>query len=94
MKKNLFLLSIIGLALLSSCKSLEAPEQLSCNPNPLTVVGNNVKAEITGTFPQKKFIKKGVLEVTPVLKFNGQEVLGKTVTYVGEKAKVNGRRHL
>ena len=90
MKKNLFLLSIIGLALLSSCKSLEAPEQLSCNPNPLTVVGNNVKAEITGTFPQKKFIKKGVLEVTPVLKFNGQEVLGKTVTYVGEKAKVNG----
>ena len=90
MKKNLFFLSIIGLALLSSCKSLEAPEQISCNPNPLTVVGNNVNAEITGTFPAKKFIKKGVLEVTPVLKFDGQEVLGETVTYVGEKAKVNG----
>jgi len=83
-------LSIIALALMTSCKSLKAPEQINCNPNPLTVVGNSVKAEITGTFPEKTFITKGVLEVTPVLKFNGQEVLGETVTYVGTKAKVNG----
>ena len=91
MKKSLFLLSIFALALMTSCKTTPTPEQLSCNPNPLTVVGNAITAEITGTFPEKKFIRKGVLEVTPVLKFNGKEVLGETVTYVGEKAKVNGK---
>ena len=91
MKKSLFLLSFFALALMTSCKTTPTPEQLSCNPNPLAVVGNTVTAEITGTFPEKKFIRKGVLEVTPVLKFNGKEVLGETVTYVGEKAKVNGK---
>jgi tetratricopeptide (TPR) repeat protein len=54
-------------------------------------VGGKVNAEITGTFPQKKFAKKGVLVVTPVLKYDGQEALGKPVTYVGEKAKENGK---
>ena len=91
MKKSFFLLTIMALVLMTSCKTTPTPEQLNCNPNPLTVVGNTVTAEITGTFPEKKFIRKGVLEVTPVLKFNGKEVLGETVTYVGEKAKVNGK---
>jgi Flp pilus assembly protein TadD/outer membrane protein OmpA-like peptidoglycan-associated protein len=53
-------------------------------------VGNKVDADITGTFPVKKFAKNGVLVVTPVLKFEGQEALGQPVTYVGEKAKENG----
>lgn len=92
MKKSFVLLSVIAMALLTACnKPLPTPDELSCNPNPLTVVGGTVTAEITGTFPAKKFTKKGVLEVTPVLKFEGQEVLGETVTYVGEKAKVNGK---
>ena len=39
----------------------------------------------------KKFAKKGVLTVTQVLKFAGQEVLGGPVTYGGEKAKENGK---
>lgn len=92
MKKSFILLSAVALALLTACnKTLPTPEELNCNPNPLTVVGNEVKAEITGTFPAKKFVKKGVLEVTPVLKYEGQETLGETVTYVGEKAKVNGK---
>ena len=80
------------MALLASCnKTLPNPEQLSVNPNPLVKVGNKVDAEIVGTFPEKKFAKKGVLVVTPVLKFEGQEVLGEPVTYVGEKAKENGK---
>ena len=91
MKKSLFLLAIFALALMTSCKTTPTPEQLNCNPNPLTVVGNTVTAEITGTFPEKKFVRKGVLEVTPVLKYNGKELVGETVTYVGEKAKVNGK---
>jgi len=92
MKKGLFLSLIAAVALLASCnKTLPNPEQLSVNPNPLVKVGNKVDAEIVGTFPEKKFAKKGVLVVTPVLKFAGQEVLGESVTYVGEKAKENGK---
>ena len=92
MKKSLFFSLIAAVALLASCnKTLPSPEELSVNPNPLVKVGNKVDAQITGTFPAKKFHKKGVLVVTPVLKFDGQEVLGEPVTYVGEKAKENGK---
>lgn len=92
MKKSFILLSVIAMALLTACnKPLPTPEELNCNPNPLTVVGNEITAEITGTFPAKKFNRRGVLEVTPVLKYDGKEYVGETVTYVGEKAKVNGK---
>ena len=83
-------MSIIALAVLTSCGTAVQPTEFKVNPNPLTVVGNVVEADITGTFPVKKFGKKAVLTVTPVLKFNGTEVVGKSVTYVGEKAKENG----
>ncbi len=91
MKKILFLVSAMALTLLTACnKDMPKPENLVVNPNPLEVRGGNIKAEITGTFPAKTFLKKGVLVVTPVLKYNGQETLGEPVQYVGEKAKVNG----
>ena len=92
MKKGLFLSLIAAVALLASCnKTLPNPDQITVNPSPLVKIGNKVDAEITGTFPEKKFAKKGVLTVTPVLKFEGQEVVGEPVTYVGEKAKENGK---
>ena len=92
MKKGLFLSLIAAVVMLASCnKSLPKPDEITVNPSPLEKVGNKVNAEITGTFPEKKFAKKGVLTVTPVLKFEGQEVLGDPVTYVGEKAKENGK---
>ena len=92
MKKGLFLSLIAAVALLASCnKTLPEPDQISVNPNPLEKVGNKVDADITGTFPAKKFAKKGVLVVTPVLKYQGKEALGEPVTYVGEKAKENGK---
>ena len=92
MKKGLFLSLIAAVALLASCnKSLPEPDQITVNPNPLTKVGDKVDANITGTFPAKKFAKKGVLVVTPVLKYQGKEALAEPVTYVGEKAKENGK---
>ena len=92
MKKGLFLSLIAAVAVLASCsKSLPKPDDLTVNPSPLEVRGGKVSADITGTFPQKKFAKKGVLTVTPVLKFDGQEVLGEPTTYVGEKAAENGK---
>ena len=90
MKKLLFFVS--ALIVLTACGTAVQPEQVKVNPNPLTVVGDKITAEITGTFPVKKFSKKAVLTVTPVLKFDGQEVLGQPMTYVGESAKENGKK--
>ena len=92
MKKGLFLGLIAAVVMLASCnKTLQKPDEITVNPSPLVLKGGKVNAEITGTFPQKKFAKKGVLTVTPVLKYAGKEALGEPVTYVGEKAKENGK---
>ena len=91
MKKSLFLVSVLAAALLTSCGKPVAPEQVTVNPSPLTVVGDKVNADITGTFPVKKFSKKAIVTITPVLKYEGGEALGEPVTYVGEKAKENGK---
>lgn len=92
MKKGLFLGLITAAVMLASCnKTLPKPDEITVNPSPLVLKGGMVDAEITGTFPEKKFVKKGVLIVTPVLKYAGQEALGEPVTYVGEKAKENGK---
>lgn len=91
MKKSFFGMTILALALLSSCGAPVQPEQVNVNPSPLAEVGNKVNAEITGTFPAKKFAKNAVVVITPVLKFEGQEILAQPVTYVGEKVKENGK---
>ena len=91
MKKSLKLFaSAMAIAFLTSCGTAVQPEQVTVNPSPLTVVGNTIEADVTGTFPVKKFSKKAVLTVTPVLKYQGGEVAGTPVTYIGEKAKENG----
>lgn len=43
-------------------------------PNPLEVHGNVVKGTIEGTFPAKYFNKKALLEITPVLVYEGGEL--------------------
>ena len=91
MRKSLFIVSVIAAAILTSCGTAVQPEQVSVNPSPLAVVGNQVEAEITGTFPVKKFAKNAVLTITPVLKYEGGEALAQSVVYVGEKAKENGQ---
>lgn len=91
MKKIQLFASIIAVAMLTACgNNLPQPEEITVNPSPLKVVGNKVSADISGTFPVKKFERRGILTVTPVLKFAGQEVVGETVTYIGEKVKENG----
>lgn len=90
MKKSLFFVSVLAVAMLTSCGAPVAPEQVTVNPSPMTVVGNKVDVDITGTFPIKKFSKKAILTITPVLKYDGGEVAGTPVTYVGEKVKENG----
>ena len=91
MKKSLFLLSLAALVLMTSCsKIVDKPQEIKVNPDPLTFVGGVMNADITGTFPPKKFARKGELEITPVLKYGDKEIVGEPEMYVGEKAKVNG----
>ena len=91
MKKHFLMLSVIALAVLTSCnKNLPNPEQVKINPSPMAVAADKVNVDITGTFPEKKFAKNGVLVVTPVLKSGDQELKGEPITYVGEKVKENG----
>ena len=90
MKKSFFFLTMAVALLLASCGAPVEPNQINVNPSPLQVVGNKVNAEITGRFPAKRFSKKAVVVITPVLKFDGREVLGEPVTYVGQKVKENG----
>ena len=91
MKKHFLMLAVVAMAILTSCNNtLPNPEQVKVNPSPMAVVGDKVNVDITGTFPEKKFAKNGVLVVTPVLKYAEKELLSEPVTYVGEKAKENG----
>ena len=91
--KKILLMAVAFLAIsLSSCKDMGAPTEIRCNPNPLVVVGNSVKADISATFPEKYFKKKAVLVVQPVLKYEGQEMVADSAVFVGEKAKENGTK--
>ena len=55
----------------------------------LEAVGGKVPATINGKFPEKYFNKKAVVEVTPVLKWNGGEAKGQPATFQGEKVEGN-----
>ena len=72
--------AVIAVAVLTACGTAVQPTDFKVNPNPLAVVGDKVgdkvDADITGTFPVKKFGKKAILTVTPVLKYDGTEVAG------------------
>ena len=75
MKKLLILVSVFAMTMLISCGTAVQPEQVTVNPSPLVVVGDKVDATITGTFPVKKFSKKAVLTVTPVIVHEGGEIV-------------------
>ena len=91
--KNLFRLSIGMLVALAfaSCQDLGElkPQYFTVNPNPLEVKGGKVEGTITATFPEKYFAEKGVVEVTPVLKYEGGEALAESKTYQGTKVEGN-----
>ena len=84
---------VLALVFSSCSKDLTAldPSLFKCNPNPLEVKGGKVDATITGTFPVKYFDKKSTLTVTPVLRFNGQEVKGTPANFQGEKIVGNNQ---
>lgn len=59
------------------------------DPNPLQMHADSVAVTITGQYPAKFFNKKAVMEVTPVLKWEGGELAYKTQTLQGEAVEAN-----
>ncbi len=92
MKKLYLPLLVILAAMVSSCSSKmgELPsDYFTTTPQVLEAVGNKVPVTINGRFPEKYFNKKAVVEVTPVLKWDGGQVKGNSVTFQGEKVHGN-----
>ena len=93
MTKKLYLplLMAIVVALFSSCTKMGplSADYFTVTPQVLEAVGGKVPATINGKFPEKYFKKKAVVEVTPVLKWNGGEAKGQSATFQGEKVEGN-----
>lgn len=66
-------------------------DYFTTNPQVLEAVGGKVPVTINGKFPEKYFNKKAVVEVTPVLKWNGGEAKGQTAVFQGEKVEGNNQ---
>ena len=77
---------------MSSCSKLGdlSADNFKVTPTPLEAIGGEVPATINGIFPEKYMKKKAVVTVTPVLKYDGGEAVGKSATFQGEKVEGNG----
>ena len=93
MTKKLYLPLLMALVVaLSSCSSKMgelSSDYFTVTPQVLEAVGGKVPATINGKFPEKYFNKKAVVEVTPVLKWNGGEAKGQPAVFQGEKVEGN-----
>lgn len=94
MTKKLYLplLMAMVVALFSSCSKKMgelSSDYFTVTPQVLEAVGGKVPATINGKFPEKYFNKKAVVEVTPVLKWNGGESRGQSAVFQGEKVEGN-----
>ena len=87
-------LLVTVMAVLTSCASKMgelSPEYFTVTPQVLEAVGGKVPATINGKFPEKYFNKKAIVEVTPVLRWQGGEAKGQPATFQGERVEANNQ---
>jgi tetratricopeptide (TPR) repeat protein len=96
MKKNLKLLATAMVALAAvACASPEKMAEMAenvtvtCDPSVLEVVAGEIDADVAVTYPAGYFNKKAILEVTPVIVYDGGESKMEPFVYQGEKVKDN-----
>ena len=93
MKRTLVFLAAAALAV--ACASPEKMAkmaqnvQVSCQPEVLEVIGGSLDPVVTVTYPKDYFNPNVVLEVTPVIVYDGGEAAMKPIKYQGEKVKNN-----
>lgn len=94
-------LKLLGLALLgllvAACANPKKMAKMAsevtteCNPQVLEAVAGKINATYTIKFPAKYFAKKAILEVTPVLVYEGGEIAGPVLTLQGESILDNNQ---
>lgn len=93
MTKKLYLpLWAAVLTVLTSCSSKMgelSSDYFTVTPQVLEAVNGQVPATINGKFPEQYFNKKAVVEVTPVLRWEGGEAKGRPAVFQGEKVAGN-----
>ncbi len=93
MKKTLFFLlaGVLAVACASPEKMAKMAEnvKVSCNPTVLEVVNGTIDATVSVTYPEDYFNPKVIMEVTPVIVYEGGEAAMKPFKYQGEKVKDN-----
>ena len=62
---------------------------VNCNPGVLEVVAGEIVTDVTVTYPEDYFHPKAILEVAPVIVYEGGEVVGESLMFQGEKVKDN-----
>jgi tetratricopeptide (TPR) repeat protein len=93
MKKIILLLAAALLAF--ACASPEKMAQMAenvkveCNPPVLEAVGGTIDAVVSVTYPKDYFHPSAILEVTPVIVYDGGEAPMKPFKYQGEDVKDN-----
>ena len=96
MKKGIKFLSaaILGLAAVA-CGSPEKMAEMAenvtvkCEPAVLEVIGGEIDAEVSVTYPADYFHPKAILEVTPVIVYEGGEAKMEPFMFQGEKVQDN-----
>ncbi len=91
MKKSILSVAIVAFAM-TSCSKLGnlTSDNFTVTPTPLVEQAGEVPASITATFPEKYMKKKAQITATPVLRYEGGEATGQSVTFQGEKIEGNG----
>ncbi|MBQ6253105.1 MAG: hypothetical protein IJK05_00410 [Bacteroidales bacterium] len=96
MKKTIKILAAAALILsVAACSSVKKMAELaenvivSCDPAVLECVAGNVDPAVSVTYPANYFNPKAILEVTPVIVYEGGESKMAPLMYQGEKVKDN-----
>ena len=95
MKSFKFLAAAAILAAAVSCASIEKMAQMAenvkvtCEPGVLEAANDVIDAVVTVKYPADYFNPKAILEVTPVLVYEGGEAKMRPFIYQGEKVKDN-----
>ena len=64
-------------------------DNFNATPSPLETVGMQVPVAISGAFPERWFHRNAIVTITPVLRFDGREVMGTPYSFQGENISGN-----
>ena len=91
---RIFTAAVLGFAALA-CSSPEKMAEMAenvivkCDPAVLEVVGGEINASVTVTYPEDYFHPQAILEVTPVIVYEGGEAKMEPFYFQGEKVQDN-----